>query len=77
VTEQHTAKRSHRTPEMPRATAVDRGGIIARIRHAKDIEKQSYQRIANELNQAGIATFSGKGIWQKGSVERYYKGKTD
>jgi hypothetical protein len=77
VAEQRPAKRSHRTPETLRATAVDREDIIARIRQAKDVEKQSYQQIANALNQAGIATFSGRGLWQKGSIERYYKGKTD
>jgi hypothetical protein len=77
ATEQRPAERSHRTPKTLSATAADREDIIARIRQAKDIEKKSYRQIANALNQAGIATFSGRGLWQKGSIERYYKGKTD
>jgi excisionase family DNA binding protein len=48
--------------------------ITVRIRHARDVEKKSYQQIAGELNAAGIPTFSGKGTWQKGNVERFYKG---
>ena len=37
----------------------------------------SYQKIAEVLNTQGIQTFSGKGLWGKGAVERFYKGRTD
>jgi len=57
--------------EAPTPTRDD---IIARIRHAKDAEGQSYQQIADALNQAGVPTLSGRGKWGKGSVERIYKG---
>jgi hypothetical protein len=50
-----------------------RAAIIARIRHAKDTEGKSYQQIADELNTDGIATFSGRGRWEKGNVGRFYK----
>jgi len=53
----------------------DREEIIARIRHAKDVEGKTYQHIADELNAAEIPTFSGKGTWEKGSVHRFYKRK--
>ena len=51
--------------------------IIARIRQAIDDEKKSYQQVADELNAEKIATFSGRGTWGKGTVGRFYKGKTD
>ena len=57
--------------EGPQAPRVDRAGIIARIRRAKDRDGHSYQQIADTLNAEGIPTFSGKGIWQKGNVERF------
>jgi hypothetical protein len=56
------------------APALTREDIIARIRHARDVEGKSYPQIAEELNEAGIPTFSGRGRWQKGNVERFYKG---
>jgi excisionase family DNA binding protein len=60
----------------PRAEAstLTREQVVARIRHARDVEKKSYQQIAHELNAAGVPTISGKGTWQKGNVERFYKG---
>jgi hypothetical protein len=51
--------------------------VIARILFAKDVEGKSYQQIADELNAEGIATFSGKGTWQKGNIGRFYKGEKD
>jgi hypothetical protein len=54
---------------------VDRNAVIARIHQARDIERKPYQRIADELDAAGIPTFSGKGQWSKGNVERFYKGR--
>jgi hypothetical protein len=60
---------------VSRAPTLNREEIIARIRHAKDVEGKSYQHIADELNTAGIPTFSGKGTWEKGSVYRFYKRK--
>jgi hypothetical protein len=63
--------------EISNAPTLDRAGIIARIQQAKDVEGKSYQHIADELNAASIPTFSGKGKWQRGNVERFYKGKQD
>jgi hypothetical protein len=56
------------------APAPTRDDIITRIRHARDVEGKSYPQIAEELNEAGIPTFSRRGRWQKGNVERFYKG---
>jgi Recombinase len=50
--------------------------IIARMCRARDAEGKSFQTIANELNAEGIPTFSGKGVWGKGTVERFYKGRS-
>jgi hypothetical protein len=55
----------------------DRTAVIDWIIVAKDAMRLSYQKIADALNTQGIPTFSGKGTWQKGNVERFYKGKTD
>jgi hypothetical protein len=44
---------------------------------AKDAMHLSYQKIADALNAQGVPTFSGKGAWGKGNVERFYKGKAD
>jgi hypothetical protein len=51
----------------------DRAGIIAHIRQARDVEHKQFQEIAEELNAAGIPTFSGRGQWGKGSVGRFYR----
>jgi hypothetical protein len=51
--------------------------IITWLIVAKDAMRLSYQKIADTLNTQGVPTFSGKGLWQKGNVERFYKGKTD
>jgi Recombinase len=67
-------ERSGTSSMLSQAPRPDREDIITRIRQAKDAEGKSFQQIANELNAEGIATFSGKGVWQKGSVERFYKG---
>jgi hypothetical protein len=68
-------KRSGTSPELSQTPTFDRAEIIARIRQAKDGDGRSYQQIANTLNAEGVPTFSGKGQWQKGNVERFYKGK--
>jgi hypothetical protein len=70
-------ERSETSPEVSKTPTLNREEIIDRIRHAKDVEGKSYQYIADELNAARIPTFSGKGQWQKGNVERFYKGKQD
>jgi Recombinase len=70
-------ERSGTSAERSKAAIADREAIIARIRHARDVEGKSYQQIANELNAEGIATFSGRGTWEKGNVGRFYKGKQD
>jgi Recombinase len=70
-------ERSADTPAQWKATAYDREVVIARILFAKDVEGKSYQQIADELNAEGIATFSGKGTWQKGNIGRFYKGEKD
>jgi hypothetical protein len=70
------AEHSRRTKvrfDRTTATTDDRQEVIVRIRHARDVGKKSYQQIADELNAAGIPTFSGQGTWQKGNVERFYK----
>jgi hypothetical protein len=69
-------ERSATFSEVSKAPTLNREQIIARIRQAVDDEKKSYQQIANELNAEGIATFSGKGTWQKGNIGRFYKGRT-
>lgn len=76
--------RTHAPPERAapssegsKAPSLDREGIIARIRHAKDAENKSFQKIADELNETRIATFSGRGVWQKGTVEYFYKGRRE
>jgi hypothetical protein len=56
-------------PPLPR----DRAGIIAHIRHARDVEHKQFQDIAEELNTAGIPTFSGRGKWGKGNIARFYR----
>ena len=65
---------SDQVSQRSKTPSLDRQNIIGRIYHAKDVEGKSYQQIANELNNAGTPTFSGRGTWQKGSVERVYKG---
>ena len=70
-------ERSETSREVSNPPTLDRAGIIARIQHAKDVEGKSFQKIADELNATHIPTFSGKGTWQKGNVERFYKRKTD
>jgi hypothetical protein len=70
------AERSGTSSEISNAPTRDRAAIIARIRRAKDTEKKSFQHIADELNKTGVSTFSGRGGWQKGTVEYFYKGKT-
>ena len=67
--------RSGTSSEVSNPLILDREGIIARIRHAKDIEGKSFQKIADELNANSIPTMSGRSIWKSGSVERYYKGR--
>jgi Recombinase len=67
-------ERSGTSSMLSQAPRPDREDIITHIRQAKDAGGKSFQQIANELNAEGIATFSGKGVWQKGSVERFYKG---
>jgi hypothetical protein len=57
--------------------APDREEIIARMHRAKDVEGKSFQKIADEWNAKHIPTLAGKGIWRKGNVVRFYKGKTD
>ena len=54
-----------------------RATIIARIHHAKDAEGKSYQKIADELNEEGIPTFSGRGEWQKGTVANLLRSERD
>jgi excisionase family DNA binding protein len=49
------------TPMEPRAQ------LISRVR-AMYAEGLSMQAIANQLNDAGVPTISGKGRWQKGTV---------
>jgi hypothetical protein len=56
-------------PALPR----NRAGVIARIRHTRDVEHKQFQQIADELNAAGIATFSGRGQWSKANVRRFYQ----
>jgi hypothetical protein len=56
---------------------AQRAAIIARIRHAVDDEKKSYQQVANDLNAENIPTFSGRGTWEKGNVGRFYKSQHD
>jgi hypothetical protein len=68
-------ERSTQALKTSKGPVLDREKIIARIRHAVDDAKKSYQQVANELNTDGIATFSGKGEWQKGTIGRFYKGK--
>jgi hypothetical protein len=70
-------ERSTQAPKTSKGPMLDREAIIARIRYAIDDEKKSYQQVADELNTDGIATFSGKGTWQKGNIGRFYKGKKD
>jgi hypothetical protein len=69
------------TPRKETTTMIpvsrDRTAIIDWIIVAKDAMRLSYQKIADTLNAQGIPTFSGKGTWQKGNVERFYKGKAD
>jgi hypothetical protein len=67
-------ERSGTSAEISHAPRPEREDTMARIRRAKDVEGKSYQQIANEFNAEGIPTFSGKGIWQKGTVEHFYKG---
>ncbi len=76
----HTPQLSKRSPPLSgrsKTTTHDREAIIARIRYAKDTEGKSYQQNADGLNAEGIATFSGRGTWEKGNVGRFYKGKAD
>jgi hypothetical protein len=82
---------SGRTPDAPKAKAARRprqltsqnpdharrATIIARIHHAKDAEGKSYQKIADELNEEGIPTFSGRGEWQKGTVANLLRSERD
>ena len=56
-------------------TSGDRDELINWMITAKDTMHLSCQKIADILNAHGIPTFSGKGTWQKGNVERFYKGK--
>jgi hypothetical protein len=56
---------------------VDRNAVIARIHQARDVEEKSFQQIADVLNAQGIPTFSGKGRWGRGNVQRFYTGRTD
>lgn len=70
------AERPGTSSAESKAPTLNREAIIAQIRYAKDTEKKSFQKIADELNKTGIATFSGKGVWQKGTVEYFYKGRT-
>jgi hypothetical protein len=61
------------TPPHPKPIpSADREAVITRIRHARDVEKKQFQEIAEELNQAGIPTFSGRGEWHKANVRRFY-----
>jgi hypothetical protein len=66
------------TPPQPQTTpqassTADREAVIARIRHARDVEHQQFQEIAEALNTAEIPTFSGRGKWSKANVRRFYK----
>jgi hypothetical protein len=67
---------NHHVPsDIP--TSGDRTELINWMITAKDARRLSYQKITDALNAQGIPTFSGRGTWQKGNVERAYKGKTD
>jgi hypothetical protein len=66
-----------KAPRRPRRLTSqnpDRAAIIARIRQAIDTEQKTYQQVADELNAAGVPTFSGRGQWGKGNIMRFYKG---
>jgi hypothetical protein len=69
--------RSETPSEVSKTPTLHREAIIARIQHAKDVEGKPFQKIADELNAQSIPTFSGKGLWGKGNVERFYKRKTE
>jgi hypothetical protein len=56
------------------APTPEREAVIARIRHARDVLKKTFPQIAEELNAAAIPTFSGRGLWDKGNVRRFYRG---
>jgi excisionase family DNA binding protein len=56
------------TPETSPPTLLEpRAQLISRVR-AMYAEGLSMQAIANQLNDAGVPTISGKGRWQKGTV---------
>jgi hypothetical protein len=54
----------------------DRTAIIDWIIVAKDAMRLSYQKIADLLNSSEVPTVSGRGKWDKKSVQRLYMGKT-
>ncbi len=56
-----TPEASPPTPRGPRAQ------LVSRVR-AMYAEGLSMQAIANQLNDVGVPTISGKGRWQKGTV---------
>jgi hypothetical protein len=64
-----------RAMKVSNGPTLDREAIIARIRHAKDIEGKSSSPIADEVKAEGMATFSGRGTCEKSNVSRFYKAK--
>lgn len=68
-------------PELPGLVALegsevegDREAVSVQIRQLR-AQELSLSQIAARLNEAGVPTFSGKGTWAKGSVERVLSGR--
>jgi hypothetical protein len=57
---------------QPQAPTPPWDAVMARIRHAREVEEKSYQQIADELNAAGIPTATGQGQWHRASVRHFY-----